>query len=958
MGIPGSKKHKVQVSFSLENAAFLRGMREVSAGIEKARRNAHENYAALSNSLENMNRNILIGLGAITGAIAAIGAVAIKTAGEFELLQVQFETLSGSAEDAAKLIKEMKEFAAKTPLEVRDIQQAAVMMLGFGYSIDEVIPKLKLFGEAAITMRVPMEQIIRVREFLLSGQFRSIMLAPLGISRPEMEAAGAAFGPRGDLISSAEDAVAAFDKILSERFGGLFDKVQGIVIQRMINIGDQIALIFDQIGRSLRPVIVPILQWLEDTFNRFRKWLENNSSAVEAAGRAIADTFMSVFQPFMDGITRFLDKLHDDPGIIARVAGNIMLFVKALTGLLIISSVIVLIIKFVTMIGILNLALGGLGITLGALSPILWPLIIVIGGLLILLGALEIAHVKGMEAERRRKENVEKYLVTLKEMKKDIGDINEGFAELNESTEEHGKKIRELKDKIVELIKEYPELRKEMGLVETESDDLVTVGGEVIDTYGELQELWNDFDSSRIIEEIDKVSDALMTNATAFAQNYADMLAMVQGPETYAETLERMKGDKEAALAELMRISDEAREIVLAKMAEDKVAEDGGRRPRAGKVTDEIDKISDRLKRWNSIIDNLTESGRKRNIAIEHGLKTRAEADAEFNAAMLRAVEGMLLLNAEQALRLDHETFMNYLLENEVIPNLEELVDELTPWGKLINEITEAEKNRVIGERMVALGLADINDVNENYRSAIVQIIESMIRLDEAVGLTADQMTKLGELIQIAQGPTWQQQLWGAGGMRPLSIGGRGQVGLDLPETDTESLWEKISKKWNEFWSTFADKFEEEINAVEGSLMRGFRNLGRAIVSGDIGKALASLFNDLGNTIGQLAESAITSAIGGGGMFGGLIGALGGGLISGAISMIASLFTEKTPGVSMSQPSYVFVTNWEDFYQFGATMPVSYVMSGRSEQYGTDPHGRLVLDLTYTGWENQEHFDE
>jgi len=93
----------------------------------------------------------LAGLGA-AGA-AGMGALVIsssKAAADIEDLSIQFEVLTGSAKTAADLLKTFREEEKKSALSTEDYARAAKMMLGFGVTLEDVVPTLRMVGDLSM----------------------------------------------------------------------------------------------------------------------------------------------------------------------------------------------------------------------------------------------------------------------------------------------------------------------------------------------------------------------------------------------------------------------------------------------------------------------------------------------------------------------------------------------------------------------------------------------------------------------------------------------------------------------------------------------------------------------------------------------------------------------------------------------------------------------------------------
>src|SRR3990172_2868470 len=103
-----------------------------------------------------------LGVGAAIGGIAvAVGGVAgafqgLRTAANLEQVALTFETLLGSTEAAQQRIKELTQFAAKTPFELPGIIEADRLLQTFGA---RSVENLKLVGDAAAGVSQPIEEV-------------------------------------------------------------------------------------------------------------------------------------------------------------------------------------------------------------------------------------------------------------------------------------------------------------------------------------------------------------------------------------------------------------------------------------------------------------------------------------------------------------------------------------------------------------------------------------------------------------------------------------------------------------------------------------------------------------------------------------------------------------------------------------------------------------------------------
>ncbi len=101
-------------------------------------------------------RDALMGIGKAVGvAFSAQQAIAfvkqvVNVRAEIQALEVSFRTLLGSQQASAELMRQMKEFAAATPLQLGDLAKGAQTMLGFNIDPDEIMPMLKAIGDISM----------------------------------------------------------------------------------------------------------------------------------------------------------------------------------------------------------------------------------------------------------------------------------------------------------------------------------------------------------------------------------------------------------------------------------------------------------------------------------------------------------------------------------------------------------------------------------------------------------------------------------------------------------------------------------------------------------------------------------------------------------------------------------------------------------------------------------------
>jgi len=92
---------------------------------------------------------------AMSAAAAALAApvsfvgFGVRVAAEIEQAEVAFQSMTGSAEEAADMIQKIREYAAVTPLTTRQLIGDARLLMNFQVATDKVLPTLKLLANVS-----------------------------------------------------------------------------------------------------------------------------------------------------------------------------------------------------------------------------------------------------------------------------------------------------------------------------------------------------------------------------------------------------------------------------------------------------------------------------------------------------------------------------------------------------------------------------------------------------------------------------------------------------------------------------------------------------------------------------------------------------------------------------------------------------------------------------------------
>lgn len=84
----------------------------------------------------------------------------IQTRGQFQQLEIAFETMLGSQEKANTLMQQMVDTAAKTPFDLMGVAEGAKQLMAYGVSADKVNDTLVRLGNIASGLSIPLNDIV------------------------------------------------------------------------------------------------------------------------------------------------------------------------------------------------------------------------------------------------------------------------------------------------------------------------------------------------------------------------------------------------------------------------------------------------------------------------------------------------------------------------------------------------------------------------------------------------------------------------------------------------------------------------------------------------------------------------------------------------------------------------------------------------------------------------------
>jgi tape measure domain-containing protein len=237
-------------------------------------------------------------LGTAITAFGVLGAGAIamvvNQAAKFEQTQTAFTTMLGSEEKALKTLKELTDFAARTPFTIPGVEKAAKQLLAVGFEAEELIPTLKSVGDVASGLGVGEEGlerlILNLGQVKTQGKLTGRELRDFAVNGvPLLDELAKSMGKTkeeiSEMVSKGEigfnDVADAFNNMSGEggKFFNLMDAQSKTFLGQISNITDS----FIKIARIMGDVFLPAAKLVAEQLQKLIGFMEEHPKLTEFA---------------------------------------------------------------------------------------------------------------------------------------------------------------------------------------------------------------------------------------------------------------------------------------------------------------------------------------------------------------------------------------------------------------------------------------------------------------------------------------------------------------------------------------------------------------------------------------------------------------------------------------------------------------------------------------------------
>lgn len=226
---------------------------------------AKKGLSGLENMSDRLKRS-LMGLG-LTFSMKGLVAEVANVRGQFQKLEVAFNTMLGSADKADALMAQLVRTAAITPFDLEGVAQGAKQLLAYGMEAENVNETLTRLGDIAAGLSMPLNDLVYLYGTTMAqGRLYTQDLNQFtGRGIPMIEELAKVFGVAEskvkELVEAGRVGFPEVQKVIENltgegsKFGGLMEEQSKTITGQISNIEDAIASMFNDMGKQSEGVI-------------------------------------------------------------------------------------------------------------------------------------------------------------------------------------------------------------------------------------------------------------------------------------------------------------------------------------------------------------------------------------------------------------------------------------------------------------------------------------------------------------------------------------------------------------------------------------------------------------------------------------------------------------------------------------------------------------------------------
>lgn len=203
--------------------------------------------------------------------------------GQFQQIEMAFNTMLGSEQKASALMQQMVNTAASTPFDLQGVANGAKQLLAYGLEANKVNGTLVRLGDIAAGLSIPLNDIIYLYGTTMSqGRlYAQDLMQFTGRGIPMIAELAKQFGVSEskvkDLVSEGKVGFPEVQKAIEDltneggKFGGLMEAQSKTLTGQLANLEDNIDMMFNEIGEKSESAIGGAIELAADMVDHYKE---------------------------------------------------------------------------------------------------------------------------------------------------------------------------------------------------------------------------------------------------------------------------------------------------------------------------------------------------------------------------------------------------------------------------------------------------------------------------------------------------------------------------------------------------------------------------------------------------------------------------------------------------------------------------------------------------------------
>jgi tape measure domain-containing protein len=242
-----------------------------NSGLRTGADEARRLFGRIGDSAESESSRIDAAFGRIASAAAMIfGGISaasfikeiVSVRGEFQKLEIAFETMLGSKERATALMNQMVDTAARTPFDLQSVSSGAKQLLAYGTAAEDVNDTLIRLGNIAAGLTIPLGDLVylygttMVQGRLFTQDVRQFTGRGIPLVQELAKSMGKTTKEINEMVTAGKIGFAEVEKVIASltneggKFYNLMEKQSASLTGQISNLEDAWATLMNNIGKQ------------------------------------------------------------------------------------------------------------------------------------------------------------------------------------------------------------------------------------------------------------------------------------------------------------------------------------------------------------------------------------------------------------------------------------------------------------------------------------------------------------------------------------------------------------------------------------------------------------------------------------------------------------------------------------------------------------------------------------